>query len=144
MLGIMCRLPYNLVYYFKQYKLFGENIVMKKSALLIIVLLFLMILTGCCKKGLHLAGDDNYYYSDWCKCDEYRTRDGYYDCYKDNEYFYSNYPLTSNQVYEYRRQEELLQQQQQAREQQWQHQELINNMNKPIHCTTLYGVTTCY
>ena len=39
----MCRLPYNLVYYFKQYKLFGENIVMKKSALLIIVLSFFLI-----------------------------------------------------------------------------------------------------
>ena len=42
----MCRLPYNLVYYFKQYKLFGENIVMKKSASLIIVLSFFMILTS--------------------------------------------------------------------------------------------------
>ena len=40
----MCRLPYNLVYYFKLYKLFGENIVMKN---LIVSVIALVYLSGC-------------------------------------------------------------------------------------------------
>ncbi|GAB1536280.1 hypothetical protein ADMFC3_19110 [Geovibrio sp. ADMFC3] len=80
---------------------------MKKSAFSYLIFILFLIISGCCGRQLQVFNDGNYYYPNWCQYNSCKPNGSYADCYKDNKFVETIYPLTANEVAEIRYQEML-------------------------------------